>query len=296
MYQSLHYRIRSLLFHPIFKAAPASAMLWMGFAACQFEPPPASNPQNNSSKGSVTVQLQIRSIVLAKSASAPRPTDSATIIVSGPDMDSKVFRFGSGVDMYSLPELSPGPMRHFDVQLFQQGRLLYIGTADTTLYTDRKNTIFLHCIPQFSRVSASIHVPLDFPRKVSRSELKVWNGVDTLISTPDQPGKFLNFHLEEVFGDKNYHLQFSLWDDTGALAAKSVKDTLWIPKGQSVSLNLPLVTTFSQLQMNTVIGDPQQTSVSFVFPAGRGVPAAFGEVVFSEVYLSPTSQDSSSQG
>ena len=281
MFQSLHPRIRSLLF----SANLVSAML---LSACQFDPPPISSPQDNfNSKGNVSVELRIKPVVLAKSASAPRPTDSANVIVSAPDMDPKEFCFGNGTDVYALPELSAGTKRHFSIEMYRQGRLLYVGSAETTLYTDRKNSVFLHCIPQFSRVTANIHVPLDFPRKVGRTELKLWNDRDTLISTPDQPGEFLNFHLEETPGDKNYHLQFSLWDDTGALAAKSVKDTLWVPMGQTVSLNLPLVTTFSQLQMNMVVSDPQQTNVSFDFPAGKRIPTTFGEMVFSEVFCRP---------
>ena len=289
MFQSLHPRIRTVLFG----ANLISAIL---LAACQFDPPPISSPQDHPIQGAVSVELQIAPVVLAKSASAPRPTDSASVIVSAPDMDPKQFCFGKGTEVYSLPEIPAGANRRFNIELYQQGRLLYVGSAETTLYTDRKNSVFLHCIPQFSRVSASIHVPLDFPRKVGRTELKLWNDKDTLIATPDQPGEFLNFHLEETPGDRNYHLLFSLWDDTGTLAAKSSKDTLWIPMGQSVSMNLPLVTTFSQLQMNMEVSDPQQTNVSFNFPAGKRVPTTFGEMVFSEVYLSPTSVDSSSQG
>lgn len=289
MFHSLHPRIRSLLFG-------ANLVSAVFLSACQFDPPPISSPQDHSGKGIVSVELQIKPVVLAKSASAPRPTDSANVIVSAPDMDPKEFRFGKGTDVYSLPEISAGTKRHFNIELYRQGRLLYVGSAETTLYTDRKNSVFLHCIPQFSRVSASVHVPLDFPRKVGRTELKLWNDRDTLIASPDQPGEFLNFHLEETPGDKNYHLLFSLWDDTGSLAAKSSKDTLWVPMGQSVSMNLPLVTTFSQLQMNMVVSDPQQTNVSFNFPAGKRVPTTFGEMAFSEVFLSPTSVDSSSQG
>ncbi len=289
MFQSLHHRILSLLF-------PAAVAAGTLLAACQFDPSPASAPDPVSGPG-VTVELQVRPVVLAKAAStALQPTDSADIRISGPGMDPKEFGFGAGSDTFSLPELSPGPGRHFEVRLFYQKHLLYLGTADTTLYTDRKNTVFMHCIPQFSMVAASVHVPVDFPRKVGRTELRLWNATDTLVIGPDQPGEFLDFHLNNVPGNQNYSLKFSLWDDTGALAATSVQDTLWVPMGQSISLDLPLVTTFSQLQMNMTVSDPQQTTVSFSFPAGRRVPATFGEVVFSEVYLSPTTQDSSSQG
>src|SRR6185436_16909920 len=105
VFQSLHPRLRLLLFSP-FRNWQSSVAIGglMVLAACQFEPPPASSPQS-SSQEAVTVELQLRSIRLAKSASAPRPTDSAVITVSAPDMDSRTFRFGSGTDYYSLPEL-----------------------------------------------------------------------------------------------------------------------------------------------------------------------------------------------
>jgi len=288
MFQSLQHRILSLFF----RAGLVSATV---LTACQFEPP-AAMPEQKSSQGNVTVELKLRSVALAKGAAIARPTDSASITVSAPDMDAREFRFGNGTELFSLPELTPGAKRRFAVNLYRQGRLLYAGSAETTLYTDRKNSVFLHCIPKCSRVSAGVHIPLDFPRHVSKAELKLWNEVDTVTESVSQPGEFLNFHLEEVPGDHNYKLLLQLWDDTGAVSAKSVKDTLWVAMGQSVSLNLPLVTTFSQLQMTMVAEDPQQTNMSFAFPAGKRVPAAFGEMVFSEVFLSPTSIDSSSQG
>ena len=97
--------------------------------------------------GGLTVELEIRSAALAKSAAAPRPTDSVAIRVSGPGLETRIYGFGAGLQKFSLPDLTPGPSRRFEVSLMRQGRLLYAGEAETTLYADRKNSLFLHCLP-----------------------------------------------------------------------------------------------------------------------------------------------------
>ncbi len=267
----------------------------LAFAACDFVPRDPASPENPGG-GGMAVDIEVRTAALAKSAAVPRPTDSATILVAAPDMTPHLFWFGGTNLKFSLTDLTPGPSRHFTVQLFRQGRLLYAGEAETTLYADRKNAVFLHCLPRFSRVAASVHVPVDFPRTVARGELRLRGGGDTLIAPMNRRGEFLLFQLEEVPGDRDYAASLFLWDSAGALLATAAKDTLRVPMGQSVSLEMPIVTTFSQLQIGLTMADPMQTSLAFSFPAGRRVPAVFGEAVFSELFPAPAYEDSSSQG
>ena len=262
-------------------------------AACRISTP----PEAESEKGGLSVELEIRSATLARSAASvgPRPTDSASIRVSGPGMETRIYGFGIG-QKFSLTDLSPGPSRRFEVSLLNHGRLLYAGAAETTLYADRKNSIFLHCLPRFSRVAATVHLPLDFPKTVASGEMRLMGGGDTLSTPMVRSGEFLFFTLEEVPGDRDFRLTLDLRDGAGAAVANGEQPVLHVPMGTNLAVNIPLTTTFSQLQFGMDLANPQQTSLSFSFPAGRRIPGVFGEVVFSELYPAPAYEDSSSLG
>jgi hypothetical protein len=182
------------------------------------------------------------------------------------------------------------------VKLFQQRRLLYAGEATAGLYTDRKNTLTLHCLPEFSGVSASLHVPVDFPRTLAGGRLVFWNAIDTLAAAPTTLGEMRNFRLDKVPGDRDYKVSMVLWGVSGDTLVSARLDSVRVPKGQNVALVMPLTTTFPQLQIAMTVGEPRTTSLVFHFPAGKRTPSAFGEVVFSELYPVPAAEDSSDNG
>jgi hypothetical protein len=248
----------------------------------------------------VSVEIQIHAAALAKAVAAKSgaapATDSIHVRVTAPDMAPAEFGFAGGAATVALADLSPGENRRFEVRLFGQRKLLYAGEATATLYTDRKNTLLLHCLPEFSGLSASIHIPLDFPKTVAGGRLLVWNAFDTLSAAPTVNGEMRNFRLDRVPGDRDYAVSLALWGASGDTLAKASMAAVRIPKGQNVALVMPLVTTFPQLQIAMTVGEPKTTSLTFHFTAGRRVPAAFGEIVFSELYPIPAAEDSGDAG
>ncbi len=273
------------------RGALAALPVW--FCACQL-----FQSQTNSTNGGsgLSVHLQVRPAALARlAATAPALTDSAVVTVSAPDFSPRVFGFGGAGFDFVLNDLTPGTGRDFKVELLRQGRVLYTGEIDTTLYADRQNLLLLHCLPRFSRVAASAHVPVDFPWDVVAGKLILSGGGDTLTADMTRSGEFLLFDVEEVPGDQTYSASLQLWDSAQAVVA-TAQDTVAVLMGQSVNLDLTLLTTEAQLQMGLDFAAPQQTSLHLAFPAGRRAPSAFGDVIFSELYPAPSSADSGSDG
>lgn len=248
----------------------------------------------------VSVEIRIHAAALAKSgaaksAAAPA-TDSIHVRVTAPDMAPAEFGFAGASATVALSDLTAGENRRFEVRLYGQRKLLYAGEATAALYTDRKNSIVLHCLPEFSGLSASIHIPLDFPKAVAGGRLVVWNESDTLTAEPTVNGEMRNFRLDHVPGDRDYAVSLALWGVSEDTLAKASMAGIRVPKGQNVALVMPLVTTFPQLQIAMTVGEPKTTSLIFHFTAGRRLPAAFGEIVFSELYPVPAPEDSGDAG
>ena len=272
-------------------AGGAVAML----SGCLF---PEGNKANPAATERAPVELQIHASALAKglAAHAVQATDSILVRVTAVDMTPLEFGFTGALTTLSIVDLPPGDNRRFEVRLYQQRKLLYSGEATANLYTDRKNSVVLHCLPEFSGISASIHIPLDFPKIVAGGRLVVWNAFDTLFAAPTVNGEMRNFRLERVTGDRDYTVSLALWGVSGDTLAKAFITGVRIPKGQNVALVMPLITTFPQLQIAMTVGEPKTTSLVFTFTAGRRLPATFGEVVFSELYPIPSAEDSSDNG
>jgi hypothetical protein len=259
-----------------------------------------SGPDGKSRKkgNGVSVELQILPAALAKSAAgtAVRPTDSIHVRVTAPDMDTLSFGFGSSSQSLSLLDLPPGTARLFSVRLFQGGMLLYSGEATADLSAEARNNIAIHCFPEFSRLSASVHIPLDFPKTVAGGELRLWNGEGTLTAPQTVNGELRNFRLEEVPGNRDYAVSIALWDAAGDTIAKAFKPDLHVPKGQNIALVLPLALTFSQISLAMTVGDPGTTSVVLALPGGKRAAALFGDAVFSELYPIPTTEEGGDNG
>ncbi len=251
---------------------------------------PGGRPRDG--KG-VSVELQILPASLAKAAAgmAPRPIDSVAVRVTAADMDTLRFGFGGSLLSVSLADLPPGAARQFEVRLLRGGRTLYTGTATADLSAESKTTVTLHCQPEFSRLSASVHVPADFPKVVAGGGLRLWGGEDTLSVAASMNGELRNFRLEEVPGDRQYSVAIALWDANGDTLAKAFKEDLLVPKGQNVALSLPLTLTFTQLSLAMTVADPSGTSIVLGLPGGRRAPGAFGEAVFSEIYPIPSAEE-----
>jgi hypothetical protein len=241
----------------------------------------------------VSVELQVLPATLAKAAAgtAARATDSAHVRVSAAGMDTLAFGFGGTSTTLSILDLPPGTARHFEVRLFNDGVLLYTGEATADLHTEGKNTVSIACLPEFSRLSASVHVPVDFPKTVAGGEMKIWNEGGTLSASSTVNGELRNFRLEEVPGDRDYAVSIALWDAAGDTLAKGYQAVLHVPKGQNVALVISLTLTFSQLALAMTVGDPGTTSVVLALPGGRRAPASFGDAVFSELYPIPTTDE-----
>jgi hypothetical protein len=270
--------------------------LSLGLAACLFSDGGGSKPVPG---GGVPVELQIRESSLSKSAGSAAvalTVDSVHVRVTAPDMEPAEFSFRGNDPSLSITELKPGENRLFEARLFLNGTLLYAGSATASLHTDRVNTLALHCLPQFSRVSASVHIPAAFPRAIAGGRMTLWNAQDTFSAGQTVNGELRNFRLERVPGDRSYSISLVLWGAAGDTLAVGHRNGAVIPMGQNVALVMPLAYTFPQLQLSMTVGDPGATTVLLHFPAGRRTPTAFGEVVFSELYPAPAAIDSSDNG
>ena len=265
-------------------AAAASALLF----ACLSDPDPKPR-----AGGGVSVDLHVLPAALAKAAAgaASRPTDSAHVLVTGAGMDPLAFGFGGAAGTLSLLDLPPGPARRFDVSLYNDGMLLYSGFAVADLAAEGKNTVSVECLPEFSRVSASVHIPADFPKTVAGGHLILAGEDASFTAAAETNGELRSFRLEEVPGDRDYDVSVALWDASGDTLARASRAGVRVPKGESVALVLPLTLTFSQLALAMTVGDPGLTSMVLALPGGRRVPSAFGDVVFSELYPVPTSDE-----
>jgi hypothetical protein len=274
----------------ILAAAFASAIV-AGFFACVGGP--EARPQGDG----VAVELQVLPAPLAKAgADAIRPVDSIHVRVSAPDMDTARFGFPGSPQSVSLLDLPPGAGRTFAVRLFRGGRLLYAGEATAALTSAGKNIVTVNCLPEFSRLTASVHIPADFPKAVASGTLRLWGGGDTLTVAASVNGELRNFRLEEVPGDRDYAVSIVLWGAQGDTLAKAFKSDLRVPKGQSAALVLPLTLAFTQLSLSMSVAEPRSTSLVLALPGGRRTPSAFGDAVFSEAYPIPTAEEGGDNG
>lgn len=276
---------------PRFSPLWGSACVALLLSAC-LSSPDGKSRKKDSGEG-VSVAVGIHPAALAKSAAeAAAPSfDSVHIRITAPDMDALDHSFDGTSENVTITDLPAGEDRRFEAFLFQEGRLLYSGESTVDLHTDQNNSVSLLCLPEFSRISASVHIPIDFPKVVAGGELKLWGEGDTLSATPIVNGELRVFRLEEVPGDRDYDLSIVLWDEAGDTLAWADRADLHVPKGENVALMLPLNITFSELQIVMTVEDPRTTSLVMSFPAGVRVPAGFGEAVFSELYPVPAEED-----
>jgi hypothetical protein len=301
---SFHHLIRRKSSRKRTGAAPVStlyAAVSLLLAAC-LSGPDRDNPHDGSGGGAaVTLQLFPEALTkpgLGKTAAA-RPTDSVQVRISGTGMDTLTFGFGGlaqGGQNLSLIDLPPGTDRRFEVGLYHQGLLLYAGETTVEIRTDRKNTVAIACLPQFSRLTASIHIPVDFPKAVAGGELRVWDSTRTFIATPVTAGELRHFRLEEVPGDLDYSISIALWDSQGDTLAKGHRAVLRVPKGENVALVMPLDLAFSQVTITMTTGDPAATTLVLGLPGGRRAPASFGDAVFAEFNAAPAVEDGGDNG
>lgn len=272
--------------------------------ACVSEP--GGRAETPEGKGA-TVTLHLEGAALAKGAAgagahavaaALRPVDSAHITVTAPDMDTLRFpaALSGGSQSLSLMDVPPGDNRRFEVTLHQGGRRLYAGHAVTSLRTDRANAVSVVCLPDFSRITASIHVPVDFPKTVAGGRLRLWSDGDTLGTDAVASGELRHFRLEDVPGDREWTVALVLWGAAGDTIATAARSGVLVPKGQSVALVLPLSLAFTQIALTMTAGDPSTTTLVLSLPGARRAPAVFGDAVFSEVHPEPGSDDGGENG
>ncbi len=271
-------------------------------AACLSEAP--VHPQGGGGDGEgVEVSLDFQVAALAKGAvtgglSAMRPVDSARVTVTGPDMDTLAFgfRLSGATQTLSMIDIPPGPQRSFRVDVYQEGRRLYAGEATVELRTDRPNAVSIVCLPDFSRVTASIHIPLDFPKTVAGGRLRLWSGTDTLTASAITTGELRVFRLEEVPGDREYDVSLALWEASGDTIASAHRAGVMVPRGQNVALVLPLSLAYTQIALGMTVEDPMTTTLVLTLPGGKRAATAFGEAVFSEVHPEPGTDEGGENG
>lgn len=276
----------------------------LAVVACMSEPGDRT-PRDGGERAMVT--LHFEGVALAKgsatggthgAAAALRPVDSAHVLVTGPGMDTMHFghRLTGGAQSLSMMDVPPGDDRRFEVTLHQEGRRLYAGSVVAALRTDRANALSVTCFPDFSRLTASIHIPLDFPKQVAGGRLRLWNGEDTLAVDAVASGELRHFRLEDVPGDREWSVALALWGPAGDTIATAAQSGVAVPKGQNVALVLPLSLAFTQIALTMTAGDPSTTTLVLSLPGLRRLPAAFGEAVFSEVHPEPGPDEGGENG
>jgi hypothetical protein len=243
-------------------------------------------------------RIVLRTAALAGSASAAPPVeiDSIAIRVTGDGMDPREFTFEDGVLELDLSGIPPGNARLVSAALFRQGRLLYRGEATADFTRESRAEVNLRCEPQFSRVTARIHLPPSLPQAVADGWLILVGDAGEFRSRLERKGEFGAFRVDEVPGDARYDVVLTLLGSDGRTLYDARRDDVLLPLGQEVAWELPLLPVDAMAGLVLQLPEPREAIVGASFPASLRSPSAAGEVVVSEFYAAPSAADSGSEG
>lgn len=265
-------------------------------AGCLFSEKDGSPAREEDPKAGAGARLVLRTAALAGSSAPAAAVDSVAVRVTGEGMEPLEFGFSGPSLSVTLAGIPPGESRSVTASLFRQGRLLYLGQAVSDFSRETLADLNLRCEPQFSRVVAGFHLPPSLPLKVADGWLTLLGPEGELKARLVRKGEFGNFLLDEVPGNVRYDVSMVLSDAAGKSLYESRLAGQMLPLGQEAHWDLVLVASEAMAGLVLELPQPRETQVAATFPSRLRKPAAAGDMVISEFYAAPSTQDGGNEG
>lgn len=247
--------------------------------------------------GTSDVRLSLTPAALVRSDAPTAPVlDSVFIRISGEDMAPMEFSFaGKSLDL-DLQGLPAGTDRLISAWLFRSGRLLYAGRGAFSFLRESRTEASLRCDPQFSRVTASFHLPAGMSAPIVGGLLKL-SGAEGQYSSPlsvrDEFGSFL---VDELPGGVRYDVAMALSDSGGKVRYTADRAGVFLPLGEEAKWDMSLLPSEAAAELSLSLGAPKEAVLEAGFPSRLRKPKMAGDAIISEFYAAPGEKDSSSQG
>ncbi|MFC1584203.1 lamin tail domain-containing protein [Fibrobacterota bacterium] len=260
---------------------------------------PAS-PEASALQGSLRIIL--RTAALSKnSAGAINPSiDSIAISVSGTDMDNMIQAFKTDELVLEIHGIPPGEGRLVEAGLFDTaGVMIYQGTAaNVAILAGAGNQISINCFPVFSEVIATFPLGKDNPLQVAGGVLSLIKGPDT--ASADLSiigGEIGRFYLPRIKGGEKYEIQAYLELADGTIIYQNQNsDSIHIPEGESVSFELGMVSKLGKAALELILNPESRVNMSIRTQDAIRRPPGQGEIIFTEFFPQPSSNDKGSDG
>lgn len=243
----------------------------------------------------VRLVLTPAALVRGEAGSGPKP-DSVHIRVSAEDMAPMDFSFAGDSLAVSLDGLPAGKDRLINAWLFRSGRLLYAGQGTFAFNREARTDAALRCDPQFSRVTASFHLPTGMPVPVSAGLLKLSGAGGQYSANLRVRDEFGAFLVDELPGDVRYDVSMALSDSLGKVRYQADRANVYLPLGEEAKWDMALQPSGAAAGVALSLGSPKEAVLEAGFPARRRKPLRPGDAIVSEFYAAPSDKDSSSQG
>ncbi|HLP40744.1 MAG TPA: lamin tail domain-containing protein [Fibrobacteria bacterium] len=283
---------------------PASRLLpalvaWLPpflIAGCLVSVKDGKTSRDANADGLAGARLMLRTAALAGGSSPAARIDSIAVQVTGEGMESMDFPFAGDTLELDLSGLPPGPGRHITASLFRKGRLLYRGETVAELNKEKRVEVALRCEPKFSRVAARLHLPASLPVTVADGWLVLVGEAGEFKARLETRGEFGTFLVDEVPGDSRYQVTLTLLDGIGKPVYESRRTGLLLSLGTEANWDLPLTPTQAMAGLVLDLSSPRQTTAGARFPASLRRPQRAREVVLTEFYAAPSTEDSTAEG
>jgi hypothetical protein len=250
-----------------------------------------------NSEGLAQVNLRLNPAALVRGEYSPKTqVDSVHIRISGMDMDPIDFGYKTDSLVFNLVDLPAGASRVINAELFKGQRMLYSGRGTFILRRETRLEAALICLPQFSRVTARFHLPLDLPMPIAAGSLKLAGKTGEFNAVLKKQGEFGSFFVDELPGDNRYDVSIALSDSVGKVRYEANRTAVFLPLGEETKWDLSLLPTEAQAGVALTLGSPKVAQLDFGFPSRLRSPRKPGEIIFSEFNAAPAERDSSTAG
>jgi hypothetical protein len=248
-------------------------------------------------EGAADVRLVLTPAALVRGGAGSAPAlDSVHVRVSAEDMAPMDFSFAGDSLAVTLEGLPAGAERLVSAYLFRGGKLLYSGQGTFAFRRETRMDAALRCDPQFSRVTAAFHLPVDSRVRIASGLLKL-SGTSGQYTAPLLVrDEFGSFRIDELPGGIRYDVTLSLTDSLGKVRYQADRSGVFLPLGEEAKWDMSLIPSEAAAGLSITLGSPKETTLETLFPSRLRKPAGPGEMIVSEFYAAPGEADSSSQG
>ncbi len=261
--------------------------------ACLFSP---EKSKALSSDHGTTLQLNLKPSALTHgTAGVVSTVDSVKVEIVGDSMNTLNYTFLGSLLSPNIYDLPAGLNRHIKVNLFHNGHITYLGESTVDFPFGKKVEVTLKCAPQFSRITAFFHLPNQGPL-ISSGELFLKGSDQNYATALEKQGEFAFFHIEDVVGNLKYTVALILKDVNGKIIYRADDAGFNLNLGEQVSLNLPLIAQQASAGFSLQLLPTPQAELAVSFPSSIHNPLKSGDLIISELYVSPATKDSGDKG